>query len=188
MFEAITSWDLSVLHWIADHVQCGFLDAVMPVVTLLGEHGIFCIALSVVLMIFPKTRKTGVTVAVALALGYLIGNLTIKPIVDRVRPYELDEALRSAVIFKFPHDASFPSGHTLAAFETSVSIFLRNKKWGSLALVLAFLVALSRLYLTVHYPTDVICGAVLGTGFAIAAFFLVDFVWKKIAERKAKAK
>lgn len=190
MAEWITSIDLSILHWIVSNVQNAFLDVVMPILTILGEHGIFCIVLSAVLIAIPKTRKIGVSAAIALALGFLVGNLTIKPLVSRIRPYAVDPSLKSAVLENFPlagfpHDASFPSGHTLAAFEAAVPIFIRSKKWGIPALVLAFGVALSRLYLTVHYPTDVLAGAILGTCFAILASALTDLIWKKIAARRA---
>ena len=190
MFEAIQSWDLSVLHWIVEHVQCGFLDAVMPVITLFGEHGIFWMALTAILMIVPKTRKIGFSMALALALGFALGNGAIKHLVDRIRPYALDPSLRSAVLdahplASFPGDSSFPSGHTLASFECAVALFIRNRKWGVPALVLAVLIALSRLYLTVHFPTDVLAGAVLGSAIAVLSCMIVDFVYKKIGARKA---
>ena len=180
MAEAITNFDLSVLYWIVEHVHNKVLDFLMPIFSLFGEAGIFWIAVTLILLIFPKTRKMGVCSALALLAGFLLGNGAIKHLVNRVRPYELDEALRSPVIFFFPGDSSFPSGHSLASFEAAVSIFLFNKKWGAGALVIAVLVAISRLYLTVHFLTDVLAGAILGTAIAVLMKMIVDAVWTKL--------
>ena len=100
----------------------------------------------------------------------------IKNVVARTRPYEYREI---ELLVKKLSDYSFPSGHTLASFEASVCIFIRNKKWGIPALVLAFLIAFSRLYLYIHFPSDVLAGALLGTAFAIAATLTVNKIYKK---------
>ena len=77
------------------------------------------------------------------------------------------------------NDFSFPSGHTIASFEGAVSIFIYNKKWGIPALILAFLIAFSRLYLCFHYPTDVLVAAILGIAFAILASYIAKWMINK---------
>ncbi len=177
----ILSWlaehfDLPILDWIAANLWCPFLDAVMPVVTLLGDAGIFWIAVAVVLLFFPKTRKIGLSMGAALLIGVLVCNVTLKPLVARIRPYDYQFEVFGKVIpllIDAQHDFSFPSGHTIASFEAAVAIFLYNKKFGTPALILASLIAFSRLYLYVHYPTDVIASVILGTGIAFLGVWLV---------------
>jgi undecaprenyl-diphosphatase len=120
----------------------------------------------------------------------------LKPLVHRIRPYnyEIWEPLRTAaeLLIEAPTDFSFPSGHTLVSFEASVSIFAFNKKWGVPAIVLAFLIAFSRIYLYVHYVTDVLAGIVMGTAFAIVSYFVIDALgksaWPKFLEWRKKRK
>ena len=169
----------------------------MPLITLLGEDGIIFIAMAVVMLFFKKTRKVGLSIGAALLMGFIIGNLTLKPLFARVRPYNFNEAFdRATLLVDTLSDRSFPSGHTLCTFEACVVLFLTQKKYiGIPALVACTLVALSRLYcliafsrlyLYVHYPTDVIAGAVLGTLFAIIAVKLVDLAFKKFESRREK--
>jgi undecaprenyl-diphosphatase len=160
------------------------LDAVMPVITRFGDGGIFWIAIAVVLLLFKKTRKIGLTMGIALAMGFIIGNLTLKNIVARTRPYDLNPAF--PLLIEKLSDFSFPSGHTLASFEASVSIFLYNKKFGTAAVILAVLIALSRLYLYVHYPTDVLASVIIGTTLAIVSFVIVKKIYAKF-EKKSES-
>ena len=169
-------FDLPILEWIAEHLHCGFLDAVMPVITALGNGGIFWIALALVLIITPKYRKAGLSMGLALLMGLLVCNLTIKPLVARIRPYDYQlEHFGNTIslLIKTPHDYSFPSGHTIASFEAAIALLLHNRKLGIPATVLAVLIAFSRLYLYVHYPTDVLVSVALGVGFAFLASILV---------------
>ena len=155
----------------------------MPIITLFGEDGIFWIAVTLFMLIFKKTRKTGFVMALSLIFGLVVGNLTLKPLVARERPYTIDTHVK--MLIDGLSDYSFPSGHTLACFECAVSLVLcRYKKWGSAALALAFLVAFSRIYLYVHYPTDVIVGAILGTAFAFCAYYIVNKAYKKYEKSK----
>ncbi len=187
MWDAITQWDVSVLHWILDHVHNAFLDALMPIITLFGDGGIFWIAVALALMIFRKTRKMGFSMGLALLIGVILGNGVLKNVVGRIRPYDYDPTLVS-ILKRLPSDLSFPSGHTLASFEAATAIFIRNKKWGVPALVLAVLIALSRLYVTVHYPTDVIAGLLLGVLFAIVACRVIDLLYKKFEKPAEETK
>ena len=177
LFQLAVSFDLPILDWIQTHLQCGFMDAVMPIITLFGEGGIFWIAWSVILLIIPKTRKTGLSMIIALLLGLLVCNVTLKPLVARIRPYDLQEqecGIFINLLIERQHDFSFPSGHTIASFEASVALLKHSRKMGIPALILAILVSFSRLYLYVHYPTDVLVSVVLGTAFAFIGCALAD--------------
>ncbi len=170
------NFDLPILEWIALNLWCPFLDAVMPVITLLGDAGIFWIALAVVMLFFPKYRKIGLSMGASLLIGVLLCNVTLKPLVGRIRPYDYQwEVFQKEITLLIPaqHDFSFPSGHTIASFEASVAITLHNKKLGIPAILLACLIAFSRLYLYVHYPTDVIASVILGTAIAFLGTWLV---------------
>ena len=180
MIEYITNVDLAVLEAVQG-IKCAFLDFLVPLITKFGDGGIFWIALAVIFLIFKKTRKMGLAMAFALIFGLIVGNLTMKPLIARIRPYNLEgyETIRDALLVAPLKDFSFPSGHTLASFEGATAIFAFNRKWGIPALVLASLVALSRLYLFVHYPTDVITGLVLGVTFGICGALLSRLIFKK---------
>ena len=134
-----------------------FLDEVMKGITFLGESGWFWILVAVLLFCQKRTRKIGLAVALSLAVGLLLGNIILKPLIARQRPCWLDGSI--PLLIASPRDFSFPSGHTLASFEGAVSIFLYRRDWGLWALALAVLIAFSRLYLFVHFPTDVLAGA-----------------------------
>ena len=168
-------FDLPILDWIADNLWCPVLDTVMPVVTLLGDAGIFWIAIAVTLLFFKKTRRVGVGMGIALLAGLLLCNLTLKPLCQRPRPYDYQYDVFGKLIpllIERQHDFSFPSGHTIASFEAAGVIWLNSKKWGIAALALACLIAFSRLYLYVHYPTDVLFSVVLGIGLALLGNWL----------------
>ena len=192
-----TSFDLPILEWIQENVANGFLDFLMPIITIFGDAGIFWIACAAVMLIFPKTRKTGLAMGVALVMGLLVCNICLKPLVARMRPlvYEVDILGKSAaellhsgqLLVGKPSDFSFPSGHTIASFEAAGVLMLNNKKLGIPALVLAILIAFSRMYLFVHYPADVLVSVVLGTLFAILANYLVNKGADKLEARRAQA-
>ena len=173
-------FDLPILDWISEKLSCGFLDGMMPVITHLGDAGIFWIALAVVLILVPRTRRVGLSMGVALLIGLVVCNLTLKPLMARMRPYDyqLTRFGRTiSLLIAAPHDYSFPSGHTLASFEGAVVLFLYHKKWGVGALILASLIAFSRLYLYVHYPTDVLFSLILALGIAFFAKWAVEKVF-----------
>lgn len=175
-------FDLPVLDWIAANLYCGFLDAVMPIITLLGDAGIFWIAVSVVLILIPKYRKAGLSMGLALLMGVVVCNMIMKPLFARIRPYDFQLNQFGKVIpllVEAQHDFSFPSGHTIASFEAATALAIHNRKLGIPALILACLIAFSRLYLYVHYVTDVLVSVGLGIGFAFLASFLVKkgFIW-----------
>ena len=180
-------FDLPILDWIAEHLHCGFLNKVMPVITALGNGGIFWIVLALVMMIIPKYRKAGFSMGIALILGLVVCNLTLKPLVARIRPYDyqLEHFGKTiALLISTPHDFSFPSGHTIASFEGATALLIHDRKLGIPAMVLAVLVAFSRLYLYVHYPTDVIASIILGVGFAFLGSFIVKKCFQLWDKRK----
>ena len=181
------SFDLPILDWIAAHLQCGFLDFIMPCITLLGDGGIFWIACAVILLFTKKYRKTGLGMGAALILGLIVCNMILKPWVGRIRPYDLQEQLGNTIplLIERQHDFSFPSGHTIASFEAATVLMLHNKKLGIPALILACLIAFSRLYLYVHYPTDVITSVILGTAFGFLGNWLVNKGFQAYERKKA---
>ena len=180
----MNAFEISFLHSLHDTLACPFLDAFLSAVTHLGDSGIFWVALALVLILIPKTRKIGVHMGLALLFGLIVCNLGLKPVIHRIRPYDLDPTF--TLLIPPEHDFSFPSGHTAASFEGAVSLFMHDKRWGTAALVLAATIAFSRLYLTVHYPTDVLAGIVLGTAAAFFAAWVTERVWDRIREKRGK--
>lgn len=176
--DIFMSWELSVLHWF-ESIHNPVLDAIMKVITMFGDSGIFFIALSAIFIIFKKTRKMGIAMAISLVFSVVITNLTLKNLVDRARPFAVDPSFLEGMLVKLPTDPSFPSGHASACFAAATSSFFINKKWGIPFLILATLVAISRLYLTVHFPTDVIVGTIVGIiSGIISALIAIKFIFK----------
>ena len=186
--DAIYSFDYSILNYMNEHFHNAFFDGFFSIITHLADAGWFWIALAALLLCFKKTRKTGCVMGAALLMGVIFGNGILKPLIHRVRPYDnaawSPAVTRATLLISPPSDYSFPSGHTLASFEGAFGIFLCNKKWGAPALVLAVLIAFSRLYFYIHYPTDVIGGMILGIGFSVAAFFIVGAIWNKVTKKQ----
>lgn len=174
----ITSVDLQILHYIEENLHHAFLDVIFPWITSLSDHGEIWIGIAVILIFTKKYRKAGMAMLLALFAGFLLGNCLMKPWIGRIRPFDLDISLNPLI--SPPSDFSFPSGHTMHSFSTSFALFLNNRKMGIPALILASLIALSRLYLLVHYPSDVIGGALLGLLMGYGSVKLVDAIDKRI--------
>lgn len=174
--------EITILERIQEIFSCAFLDSVMPYITRFADSGIGWIVLALLLLIPRKTRRTGAAMGVALLLGFLTGNLLLKNCIARTRPFLWDPTI--SLLIEQPSEYSFPSGHTLASFECAVAIFCYHRKWGIAALVFAVLIAFSRLYLQVHYPTDVLGGAMLGTLWGMLACWIVDTVIKRYQMKK----
>ena len=180
------NFDLPILDWIAANLWCPVLDVLMPIITLLGDAGIFWIAVAVLFIFTKKYRKIGIGMMFALMMGLVICNIWLKPTIARIRPYDFQLqffAKEIPLLAGGMHDFSFPSGHTIASFEAAVVILLGNKKLGIPAMILACLIAFSRLYLYVHYPTDVIVSVILGSILALIGWYLAQKVMDKLPEK-----
>lgn len=153
-------------------VHAPWLDVFMQYITYLGDHGFIWILFGIVFLCYKKTRKIGICLLLSLGVGFLLGNMVLKNMIARQRPCWIDNQI--LLLIPNPRDYSFPSGHSLAAFEGSVSIWLYHRRWGMWFLFLAVLIAFSRLYLFVHFPTDVLGGITLGTIIAILVHQSVD--------------
>ena len=146
----------------------GFLTPFMEFISFLGKDGIILVILSLLLMFFKKTRRFGTAMLFGVAIGALFTNCFLKIVVARPRPYADENSffyqLWLVMGQHVESDKSFPSGHTTAAFATMVPVFLvGNKKVSWTALIFAFLMGLSRIYLVVHFPSDVLGGLIVGT-------------------------
>lgn len=160
--------DWAILDGIQDIFHSSFMDAVMPKITLLGEYGFIWIALGVGLLFSKKYRKAGVLVLIGLLLGLIIGNGLIKNLIQRSRPCWINQDF--TLLIQNPKDYSFPSGHTQAAAIAATVITLHKRKWGMVVIPLAALIAFSRLYLYVHFPSDILGGAIIGMAIGCATF------------------
>lgn len=152
--------EIQILDWLQG-MHTPLLDRVMCTVTSLGNAGMIWIVVAVVLLIIPKTRRVGIAVMAALILDVILCNGILKHLVARVRPCDVNTTVQ--LLIPRPDDYSFPSGHTAASFAATAALFFagKNKFWIP-ALVLSVLIAFSRLYLYVHYPTDVLGGMLVG--------------------------
>lgn len=173
--------ELTVLDFIQEHIRNVVLDAVMPFVSTLGNAGMIWIALTVVFLLSKKHRKTGILMALALVLDVILCNGILKNAVARTRPFDVNTAI--SLLVKKPSDYSFPSGHTAASFAAVTALFLAKERCWYLALILAVLIAFSRLYLYVHYPTDILGGLLVGILCGVGAYLLLrKKLYKKDAE------
>ncbi len=170
----IQTIDSSILLWIQSNLRADWLTPIMTFITSLGNNAYFWIATILILFCFKKTRKVAIVAAVSMGVCFLINNGILKTLVDRTRPYDAVNGLVPLV--ERMHDSSFPSGHTSISFSVAmIYYFMLDKRIGIASLVLATLIGFSRLYVGVHYPTDVLAGCIVGIGSAC----LVWYVYKK---------
>ena len=187
--EIFNPFDGAILLWIQDNVRSDALTPIMKLITHLGDKGLFWIVLTLILLCFKKTRRMGVICALSMAIGLLITNVAIKNLVARPRPYREDMIQGLRLIIEEQKDWSFPSGHTTNSLATAWVIFRRTtlsrtggvigRFLGILALALAILISLSRLYVGVHYPTDVIGGVIIGIFSAEVAIALWKIIYRR---------
>ena len=170
--------ELVLLDWIQQAFRSSFGDAFFPWITHLGDAGAIWIALTIVLLVLPRTRRTGFALALALLVDLILCNLLLKPLVARVRPFDWNPDV--LLLVARPMDFSFPSGHTAASFAAAGTLLFRRSKLAIPALLLAVLIAFSRLYLYLHYPTDVLGGIVVG----LTAAFAGVWVQKKLEQNR----
>lgn len=173
--------DFSILYAIQS-IRSPALDAIMLTLTkLMGSIGQVWLVVAVALLLFKKTRKAGICVFLSYLLVYLVGHLCLKDLIARPRPCHLDETI--ALLVPRPSSFSCPSTHTAWAFAGATSIFLYHKRAGIIALVIAAIMGFSRMYMFVHFPTDVLLGALLGVVLAVAVKALVEKLEKMIKPR-----
>lgn len=156
----IQNLDFTILDYIRDNLSNALLDKIMPLFTHLGDAGIIWIILAVYLLIMKKYRKYGIIMVLALILDFLLCNILLKEIVGRARPFEVRPYID--IIINKPQDPSFPSGHTAISFAAASVLFYLDKRTGIFSIIIASIIAFSRLYLYVHYPTDVLAGIIVG--------------------------
>ena len=160
--------EFMILDFIQNYIRNPILDKVMVFITTLGNSGMIWIVTALLMLCSKKYRTTGIMLSLGLIGSLLFGNVILKPLFHRTRPFDIVEGIE--LLIAAPHDYSFPSGHTLASVISATILLIRDRKIGFSALVLAILIAFSRLYLYVHFPTDVLGGAVIGV---IIGFFSV---------------
>ncbi len=178
--------DSSILLWIQETVRNPILNPVFTFITHLGDAGMIWVLMTGVFLVFPKTRKIGVCCFFALLTMYIVNNLIIKNAVARIRPYDVMEELE--ILVKRQVDFSFPSGHTSAGVAATFVIcrMVKTKKYWIPVILLAVLIGLSRLYVGVHYPTDVLGGAILGLLYGEAGYRIGCLVSNRLEARKLK--
>ena len=171
------SYEFAILDWIQANMRNPIMDLLMPAITALGNSGLIWLLLAGVLLLTPKHRRAGAAVLAGLVLETICCNMVLKPLVARVRPCDVNTAVQ--LLIARPDDFSFPSGHTGASFAAAAALFAdRNRLWIP-SLILALLIAFSRLYLYVHYPTDILAGAAIGMMAGWAGRQAVDILWKR---------
>lgn len=183
MLETLLNMDGGFLLFLQNVVRNPILDKIMIFITSLGNGGMIWIAATILLLIPKKTRKIGFMSAAALLGSLVINNHLIKNLVQRPRPFVTFTDLQ--IIIPKPSEFSFPSGHTSSSF-AAAAVFYRHlpKKLGVPSVILAGLIGFSRLYVGVHYLTDVIAGVVMGVLLSYLGEFLVNFFGKKIKKFK----
>lgn len=163
-------WELRFLHFLQS-IHNPVLDSIMLFFTNLGAKGSILL-LMLALAIFPKTRRIGIQMYLALFISILIVNCGMKPFIARCRPCWLEPGVK--MLIELPHSHSFPSSHSSTFFAMATAVFLSNKRFGIPTLAVASIVAFSRLYLFAHWPTDVIGGILTGTLSGVLSFLIID--------------
>lgn len=181
--EIVQTFDNSILNFLAS-LQNGFFDWLFKIATYLGDNGYLWFGIAFILLCFKKTRDLGIIIIISMAISFLCSNIIIKNIIRRARPFIKNKEIQ--LIIKAPYGYSFPSAHSSSSFAAATSIFKRNKKCGIGAYFAAFLIALSRSYLHVHYPTDILCGAVIGILCGIGGSSIFQKAQKAFLEKKEK--
>ena len=174
----IQNIDNCILQFIQINMRSSMMDKVMPLITSLGNGLTIWMLIGVILIINKKYRRHGIMIIISLILCVIVGNLSLKPLVARVRPFNATPLL-DVLLIKPPTDFSFPSGHAMCSFASGVVMFYMNKKIGTFALILSSFIGFSRLYLYVHYPSDVFCGMVIGILLGVSSIIIFNNIEKR---------
>jgi len=162
--------DFLILNFIQEYIKNPVFDFIMPKITILGNAGIIWIIAAIVLLFIPKYRKSGLALATGLLACLLLGNIVLKPLIARVRPFDVVDGIN--LLVNAPSDFSFPSGHTYSSVIGAYVLTATDKRFGYIAIPLAVIIAFSRLYLYVHYPTDILGGILLGGAICVGLYFI----------------
>ncbi|MCQ2471190.1 MAG: phosphatase PAP2 family protein [Clostridia bacterium] len=179
--------------WLQNPAAARIMDTFWTIITHLGDDGIFLIIVGLILCIFKKTRKLGFAALIALAFASLMNSVILKDLFDRARPYIMDQSNWARVatdgwMYTMPFEnlketsVSFPSGHTASSFAFAMGALYIDKKKGIIPLILAFLIGFSRIYIHVHYPSDVIGGMITGIVFGLLACVIAFKVFGKLLD------
>ena len=181
----IQNIDNSILQFIQINMRSSIMDKVMPLITNLGNGEMIWMLIGIIFLINNKYRRYGLMIIGSLILCFIVGNLSLKPLVARVRPFNAMPIL-DGLLIKPPTDFSFPSGHAMCSFASGVVIFYMNKRIGIFALILSFLIGFSRLYLYVHYPSDVFLGMLIGIFIGIVTIIIFNNIENRKVENLKK--
>lgn len=176
------------LVWVHNNLHSsGFVNSLMKFITFLGEWGVLWIFIGICLLFFKKTRTSAIVMFVSLAVGFVFNDFVLKNIFGRPRPFEEYSAFAEfikSIGMDLPSGNSFPSGHSYSAFNCAVVLTIFHKKAGYVLIPTAFMIAISRVFLCVHYPTDILAGMILGILTAVVSFTVYKLILKKIDARK----
>ncbi len=175
----IQSFDNIVLQFIQSHMTNPILDKISPFVSTIGNLGAIWLLIAGLLFFIPRYRKYGIMIVLAILLAALTGEVILKPLIARIRPCNVNPGI--PLLIPRPMDFSFPSGHTSASFAATSIIWKANKKLGLPALLFALLMGFTRLYLYVHYPSDILAGLILGLLCGITVLCIIKITSNKIS-------
>lgn len=181
IFDSFLHFDLNVFQWVQT-IQTPILSAILKVITTLGEGGIIFILLALGLLITKKYRKAGFAMIIALAVMVVCNNLVLKEIFARPRPFNItydwwNEIYIFPEIVSRPDSYSFPSGHTSSAFAAAIALLWYDRKIGIPTTIFAFIMGFSRIYVEVHYCTDVLAGLIVGIIYAVIGILLAKVLY-----------
>lgn len=171
------SFELGILNWIQLHCRCATLDVLMPAISFICNHGEVWVILAILLLLFKRTRRAGMVLTIALLMDVICCNMVLKPLIARIRPCNVNRAVN--LLISKPRDYSFPSGHATSSFAAVGALKASGSPLWIPAFILALLICFSRLYLYVHWPSDILAGALLGTLLGFLARKIVNLLERK---------
>ncbi len=166
--RSLTKLDWLILDGIRNRLSCRFLDAVMPKISMLGNGGVIWLLAATVLLFFDT--KLGMRIFCGLGVGALICNLLLKPLIHRLRPCWLNDEVMPLITT--PTDFSFPSGHTLSSAIAATILAFASPLYGWIAVPIAAAIAFSRMYLYVHFPSDILSASLIGSAIGVAVCYI----------------